>query len=546
MFLVCTFTRFPAILAAAANKTIADAVNATKTTNVADRTGRTFLCGSVSIIFNPYMPLNSRNKLTAFNSVFKPISLLELSQKIPYAHNEFLPYIIRYHIFIKMNKTEEKFNLLNGHKIIFRSLRYRNYRLFFSGQIISLVGTWIQQIALPWLVYRQTGSAFLLGLVGFSTQFPAFLLSPLAGVLSDRWNRYYILITTQTLSMLQAFLLAALFFTTGLHVWQIIPLAVFLGLINAFDMAARQAFVVEMVENRKDLSNAIALNSMMFNSARLIGPTIAGIVIAASNEGICFALNGVSFLFVILSLLLMKVKPKKQTPHPSHVLHQLKEGFSYVIGFPPLRFIMSLLALVSLVGMPYAVLMPVFAEKILKGGPHTYGFLMAAAGTGALTGSLYLASRKTVRGLVRIIPLSTAVFGFGLIMFSQSSILWLSLPLMFITGLGMITQMAASNTIIQTIVDDDKRGRVMSFYVMAFIGTAPFGSLIAGILASTIGAPATLLIGGSICLICSILFALQLPILKKHIRPVYVRLGIIQEVSSGIQTASNLTSPPER
>jgi MFS family permease len=445
-----------------------------------------------------------------------------------------------------MTKTEEKFNLANGHKIIFRSLRYRNYRLFFSGQIISLVGTWIQQLALPWLVYRLTGSAFLLGLVGFSSQIAAFLLSPLAGVLSDRWNRYYILITTQTLSMFQAFVLTALFFTTGLHVWQIIILAIFLGLVNAFDMPARQAFVVEMVENREDLSNAIALNSMMFNSARLIGPTIAGIVIAVSNEGICFLLNGVTFFFVILSLLLMKVSPRKQTTAPAHVLQQLKEGFSYVLGFPPLRFIMLLLSLVSLVGMPYAILMPVFAKKILAGGPHTYGFLMAAAGTGALAGSIYLASKKSVRGLVSVIPLSAAVFGAGLIMFSQSRSLWLSLPLMFITGLGLITQMAASNTIIQTIVDDDKRGRVMSFYVMAFIGTAPFGSLLAGILASSIGAPITLLIGGAACLIGSLFFAVKIPILKKHIRPVYVRLGIIPEVSSGIQTAANLTSPPER
>jgi MFS family permease len=439
-----------------------------------------------------------------------------------------------------------KVDLLNGHKIIFRSLRYRNYRLFFSGQIISLTGTWMQQIALPWLVYRLTGSAFLLGVVGFASQIPAFLLAPLAGVLSDRWNRYYILITTQTLAMLQAFLLGLLFFTGNIQVWQIILLAIFLGLINAFDMPTRQAFVVEMVENREDLGNAIALNSLMFNSARLIGPTIAGVVIAVANEGICFILNGISFVFVIASLLMMKVSPKKAKPRTTHVFHDLKEGLSYAIGFPPLRYIMLLLAIVSLVGMPYAVLMPVFASKILHGGPHTLGFLMAAAGIGALTGAIYLASKKNVRGLVRIIPLSTTIFGAGLIAFSLSHLFWLSLPLMFVTGLGMMTQMAACNTVIQTIVDDDKRGRVMSFYMMAFIGTAPFGSLLAGSLASSIGAPSTLMIGGTLCVLGAAIFARKIPDLRKSIRPIYVKLGIISEVSSGIQAAANLTVPPER
>jgi MFS family permease len=437
-------------------------------------------------------------------------------------------------------------DLLNGHKIIFRSLRYRNYRLFFSGQIISLTGTWIQQTALLWLVYRLTNSAFLLGAVGFSSQIPAFLLAPIAGVLSDRWNRQRILIATQTLAMIQALALGLLFFTVEISVWQIIPLAVFLGLINAFDMPTRQAFVVEMVENKEDLGNAIALNSLMFNSARLIGPPIAGILIAATNEGICFILNGISFLFVIASLLMMKVKVKETKPRTTHVLHELREGLSYVHSFAPIKYIILLLALVSLVAMPYVFLMPVFAKKILHGGPHTLGFLMAAAGTGALTGAIYLASRKSVRGLVRIIPLSTAVFGVGLIGFSLSHVLWLSLPLILVAGLGVMTQMATCNTVIQTIVDDDKRGRVMSLYVMAFIGTAPFGSLLAGTLASIIGAPKTLTAGGALCVLGAVMFALKLPDLKKMIRPVYVKLGIIPEVSSGIQAAANLTAPPER
>jgi MFS family permease len=441
---------------------------------------------------------------------------------------------------------EHKVGKLKGHKVIFRSLRYRNYRLFFVGQIISLTGTWMQQIALPWLVYRLTGSAFLLGVVGFASQIPAFLLAPLAGVLSDRWNRYYILITTQTLAMIQAFLLGLLFFTGNIQVWQIILLAIFLGLINAFDMPTRQAFVIQMVENREDLSNAIALNSMMFNNARLIGSSIAGIVIAATNEGVCFVLNGISFLFVIASLLMMKVSPKKAKPRTTHVFHEMKEGFSYALGSPPLRYIMLLLALVSLVGMPYIVLMPVFAKEILQGGSLTLGFLMAASGIGALTGSIYLASKKNVRGLVRMIPLASAIFGFGLIAFSLSRLLWLSLPLMFITGLGMITQMVACNTVIQTIVDDDKRGRVMSFYVMAFIGTAPFGSLLAGILASKFGAPTTLIAGGILCVLGAAIFAAKLPLLKKHIRPIYVKLGIISESPSVIQADVELTIPPQK
>jgi MFS family permease len=443
-------------------------------------------------------------------------------------------------------KVTGQVNVLKSHQIIFRSLRYRNYRLFFSGQIISLIGTWTQQIALPWLVYRLTGSAFLLGVVGFASQIPAFLLAPLAGVMSDRWNRRYILITTQTLAMIQALSLGFLFFTGDIQVWQIILMAVLLGLINAFDMPTRQAFVVEMVENREDLSNAIALNSLMFNSARLIGPSIAGVVIAATNEGICFILNGISFIFVIASLLMMKVSPRKTKPRSTHVLHELKEGFSYALGFTPLRHIILLLAIVSLVGMPYTVLMPVFARKILHGGPHTFGFLMAAAGIGALMGAIYLASRKSVLGLVRIIPLSTATFGFGLVAFSLSRVLWLSLALMFVTGLGMIIQMAACNTIIQTIVDDNKRGRVMSFYMMAFIGTGPFGSLLAGALASRLGAPNTLIMGGVLCVLVAVIFASKLPDLKKNIRPLYVKLGILSESPLEIQAATELTIPPEK
>lgn len=430
-----------------------------------------------------------------------------------------------------------------GLRGVFRSMRYRNYRLFFFGQIVSLIGTWTQQIALPWLVYRLTGSVFLLGLVGFASQIPIFILTPFAGVISDRCNRYIILIITQTLSMIQAILLCILFFTDTIQVWQIILLTSFLGLINAFDMPTRQAFVVQMVEDKNDLANAIALNSMMFNSARLIGPSVAGIVIAATNEGICFLINGISFLFVIASLLMMRVSPRKAKTRTAHVLHELKEGLSYAYDFVLLRYIMLLLATVSLVGMPYTVLVPVFAREILGGGPHTFGFLMAAAGIGALTGAFYLASRQSVLGLVKILPLASATFGCGLIAFSLSRWLWLSLPLMLITGLGMITQVAACNTIIQTIVDDDKRGRVMSLYVMSFIGTAPFGSLLAGIIATHIGAPSTLIIGGCLCAAAAALFARKLPELEIQVQPIYVKLGILPLETIELQPAENLSSP---
>jgi MFS family permease len=434
----------------------------------------------------------------------------------------------------------------NGLKTIFRSLRYRNYRLFFGGQSLSLIGTWIQRIALPWLVYRLTGSALLLGVVGFAGQIPALLLAPFAGVLTDRWNRYRILITTQVLAMIQALVLALLFFVGTIQVWHVVLLGIFIGFINAFDMPARQAFVVEMVDKKEDLGNAIALNSLMVNGARLLGPSIAGVLIAAMGEGICFLLNGLSYLFVIASLLMMKVTPRKIKAQDTRVWQGLKEGFAYAFGFAPIRNIILLLAVVSLMGMPYTVLMPVFAKEILHGGSHTFGFLMGASGIGALLGALYLASRRSVLGLGKIIPLSAAIFGFGLIAFSFSRIFVLSLGLILIAGLGMMMQMAGSNTIIQTIVEDDKRGRVMSFYTMAFIGTAPFGSLLAGGLANSIGAPHTLIFGGLLCIIGAVIFATRLPKLKKLIHPIYVKLGIISEVAMGIQTATELNVPPER
>ena len=433
----------------------------------------------------------------------------------------------------------------SGLKTIFRALKYRNFRLFFVGQGLSLIGTWIQQIAMGWLVYRLTNSPLLLGVVGFAGQIPTFILSPFTGVMADRWNKRRILIITQALSMVQAFILAVLTLTGNVAIWHIIVLSIFLGCINSLDIPARQSFIVEMIEEKKNLSNGIALNSFMFNGARLIGPSIAGILIAVVGEGICFLINGISFFAVILSLLAMKIKKHEKSKEDSDIMVRLKEGFSYAFGFIPIRFILMLLSIISLTGMSYAVLMPVFARDVLKGGPHTFGILVSSAGVGSLIATVYLASRKSVLGLNRMIPLSAFVFAIGLMAFSLSQSLLLSSVLLAITGFGIMTNMAASNIILQTVVDDDKRGRVMSFYTMAFMGMAPIGSLLAGVMASRIGAVNTLMIGGVVCICGAAIFASKLPIMREKMHPVYRKIGIISEVASGINAASRLRVPPE-
>ncbi len=431
-----------------------------------------------------------------------------------------------------------------GISVMWRALKHRNYRLFFGGQSISLIGTWMTRIATSWLVYKLTGSALLLGVVGFAGQIPTFLLSPFAGVLVDRWNRHRLLVVTQVLAMLQSLALGILALTGLINMRDVILLSLLQGLINAFDMPARQAFVIEMVERREDLANAIALNSSMVNAARLLGPSIGGIIIAAVGEGWCFIIDGISYLAVIASLLAMTIARRPTlVKTESGILAQLRDGWNYASRFAPVRSILILLALVSLVGMPYTVLMPVFANQILHGGPNTLGWLMAASGIGALTGALYLASRTSVVGLGKLIPLMAGVFGTGLIAFSLSHFVWLSLILMVITGLGFMVQMAVSNTLLQTIVDEDKRGRVMSFYTAAFMGTAPFGSLLAGSVAEKIGAPHTLLLGGLGCVIGALWFAKSLPALRKEVRPIYVRKGIIPEIATSINTTAQLTAP---
>ncbi len=394
---------------------------------------------------------------------------------------------------------------------IFRALKHRNYRLFFIGQSISLTGTWMQQIALSWLVYRITNSALLLGIVGFMGQLPSFLLMPLAGVIADRYNRHRILVITQVLSMAQAFILSALVLTKNIEIWHIIILSMLLGIVNSFDMPVRQAFTVEMLEKREDLSNAIALNSSMVNMARLIGPSIAGIIIAMLGEGICFLLNAVSYIAVIVSLLSMKLIPRKIIPSQKHILHDLKEGFVYAFNFAPIKAILILLGLASLMGVPYQVLMPVFAKDIFHGSSKTLGLLMATSGAGALAGAIYLANKKSAAGLNRVITLASAAFGLGVIVFALSKVLWFSMAIIFMAGFAMMVQMAASNTVLQTIVEESKRGRVMSFYTMAFMGMAPFGSLFAGTAANKIGAPNTLLLGGAACIIGAFIFSKKLP-----------------------------------
>ena len=402
------------------------------------------------------------------------------------------------------------------------------------------------RIATSWLVYKLTGSALLLGVVGFSGQIPSFILAPFAGVFVDRWDRHKLLVATQVLAMVQSFALGILALTGYIQIWHVIALSVFQGVINAFDMPARQSIVVQMVEDRDDLSNAIALNSSLVNGARLIGPSIGGVVIAVVGEAWCFMIDGFSYIAVIASLVMMKVTPVVvEASKKTGVLKQFREGFTYVAGFMPIRSILVLLAFVSLVGFPYTVLMPIFANDILHGGPNTLGFLMAATGVGALTGAMLLAARKSVLGLGRYIPMMAGLFGAGLIAFSFSRVIWLSLILLVFTGLGFMVHMAASNTLIQTMVDEDKRGRVMSFYTMAFMGTAPFGSLIAGSLAEKIGAPNTLAIGGIGCIAAAAIFYAKLPRLRNFVRPIYIQKGILPEIRRGVLRSSELSTPPE-
>ncbi|MGO8934619.1 MAG: MFS transporter [Terracidiphilus sp.] len=437
--------------------------------------------------------------------------------------------------------AERRSRALSGTSHAWRALRHRNFRLFFGGQTISLIGTWMTRIATSWLVYRLTGSALLLGTVSFAGQIPTFLVAPFAGVWVDRLDRRQVLVWTQTLAMIQSFLLAALTFSGHITIGLILILSVMQGIINAFDMPGRQAFMVEMVGDRADLGNAIAINSSMVNMARLIGPSLAGMLIAATSEGWCFLIDGISYIAVIASLLMMRIEAAAARRAATSMLTELGEGWSYVAGFLPIRTILALFALVSLMGMPFVVLMPIFAAKVLKGGPHTLGFLMGAMGVGALISALSLAARRNVRGLIRMIPLAAGVFGLGLIGFGLSHVFWLSMLMVLVAGMGMMQGMAASNTIIQTLTDEGKRGRVMSYYTMAFMGMATFGSLLAGTLAHSIpptpmwlvgkvplaGAQWTVILNGVAVVLGAAWFMTRLPALRRVVRPIYEEMGII-------------------
>jgi MFS family permease len=433
-----------------------------------------------------------------------------------------------------------------GLRSMVRAFRHRNFRLYFGGQSISLVGTWIQQIALGWTIYQLTHSSLLLGLVSFAGQLPLFLVTPFAGVLVDRWNRHRTLIVTQSLSMLQAFALALVVSTHTLRVWNLIALNVLAGIILAIDLPTRQSFIVDMVGSGRDLPNAVALNSFIITGGRMLGPAIAGLLLTIVSPAVCFFINAVSYMPVVAALLAMRIK--KSAPNTAHssALNELVEGVRYAMGFPPIRTVLFLVGLVSLLGMPYAVLMPIFAAEILHGGAHTLGLLMTAPGIGALFGTIYLASRKSIRGAGIRVAAGALVFGSGLIVAGLAHGLIVALFALFFVGLGMIVQLAISNTLLQTIVDDDKRGRVMSLYTMAFMGMAPFGSILGGVLANHIGVQTTFLIGGIACAGGALLFATKIRSMRPMVLPIFVRKGIIPEIATGLGNASSLLRSERR
>ena len=419
------------------------------------------------------------------------------------------------------------FPQINSLSHAWRALRHRNFKLFFFGQSISVIGTWMTRLATSWLVYRLTHSVLLLGVVSFAGQIVSFLLGPFAGVWVERLNRRKLLLWTQAAAAVQSLGLAVLTLAHVITLWEIIALIAFQGLINAFDMPGRQSFLVQMVEDREDLSNAIAINSSMANGARLIGPAIAGLVIAAYGEGWCFLIDGLSYLAVIASLLMMRIKPINVRRNTASMLEQMREGWDYVRGFRPIRTILLLFALLSLMGWPYSVLLPVFASQVLHGGAHTLGWLTGASGIGALISGLSLAVRKSVVGLTRMLQIAAALLGGALILFGLSHTLWLSLILMLFVGFGLMQGAAISNTIIQSLVPEEKRARVMSYYTMAFFGSAPFGSLLAGLLAHRIGAPHAVIVTGACCLAGSLWFAFQLPKIRAVMRPIYQEMGLL-------------------
>jgi MFS family permease len=408
-----------------------------------------------------------------------------------------------------------------------RALRNRNFRLFFVGQSISVTGTWMTRLATSWLVFRLTHSALLLGIVSFAGQIISFALGPFAGVWVERLDRRKLLVWTQAAAAVQSLALAGLTLAQVITLREIIALTALQGLINAFDMPARQSFLVQMVDDRNDLSNAIAINSSMGNGARLVGPAIAGLVMGAFGEGWCFLMDGLSYFAVIASLLMMRIRTEESRRHSAGMLAQMREGWDYVRTFRPIRTILLLFSLISLMGYPYGVLLPIFAAQVLHGGAATLGWLTGASGIGALVSALSLAVRKSVVGLARMLQVAAAMLGGALILFGLSHTLWLSLVLMVFAGFGLMQGAAASNTIIQSLVPEGKRARAMSYYTMAFFGAAPFGSLLAGALAHRFGAPHTVILTGLFCIAGSLWFRLELPKIGAIMRPIYEQAGLL-------------------
>ncbi|MBI1375500.1 MAG: MFS transporter [Phycisphaera sp.] len=409
-----------------------------------------------------------------------------------------------------------------------RALRHRNYRLFYFGQGISLVGTWLQQVALAWLTYRLTNSAMMLGVVGFLGQIPVMLLGPVAGVVADHVNRRRLIMTTQALAMIQALILAWLTMSGLVEVWMIIALSLGLGCVYAFDIPTRQAFMFQLVDNRADLGNAIALNSSLVNLARMVGPAIAGVMIGLAGEGPCFLLNGVSYIAVLASLAMIQLPPVGERPPRPSMFRSMVEGFGHTFGFMPIRSLILLLSVSSVTGMAFTVLMPVFAKDVLHGDSQTLGLLMAASGLGALMGALHLAARPNVLGLGKFIPAGAALLGASILGFAVSGNVWLSAALRLTASVGIVIQMASTSTILHTITDDERRGRVMAFYTMGFIGMAPVGSLLGGTLATHVGPRITLLIVGTCTLIGAALFAVALPRIRQAVRPIYIERGVLE------------------
>ncbi len=404
-----------------------------------------------------------------------------------------------------------------------RALRSRNYRLFFMGQGISLIGTWMQRMALQWFVYNCTHSPWLLGALDFSSQILAFLMAPWAGLLADRFSRHRLVVLTQVMAMVQAGTLATLVLGGHVQVWHLFALAIFLGIVNGFDVPLRQSFVVEMVDDKADLGNAIALNSSIFNAARLVGPSVAGFMLEITSAGVCFLLNAVSYIAVIWALLVMKITRKVLAPARASGLQALREGLSYALGFRTIAYLLLNLSLVSIAGTPYMTLMPVFAKKVLHGGPQALGLLIAGVGVGAMVGAFFLASRRNALGLPKLMAAAMALYSLSLLAFSHSRWLPLSVGIMLFTGLGMMLMMAGTNTLLQTLVSEDKRGRVMSLYAMAFMGSGPIGSLWAGAAATHIGAPLTVYFGSLACLVATAIFIRRLPITLREAAPALAR-----------------------